>query len=171
MADEQPNHLLETRSRAAYNEAEQRFSCLLYKNMQDLLEGRRNRLDLLRRYHNDPSRLGIMSPLDGIAPEQLRLPVIETLLRQALRFVCADTMGGPIAQSVGRDGITVEVREFSTKYPHIVVERIDRYADGAVEPTTSFWRLKRVQNQRRQTQINRVLDATNLLLDLVRMVR
>jgi hypothetical protein len=68
-------------------------------------------------------------------------------------------------------GGVLEVQTFPTKFPHIVVERADLFRDGSVEADEITWTLYRVQNQRRQTQLNRVLDATNLLFEFVRLVR
>ena len=43
--------------------------------------------------------------------------------------------------------------------------------EHASEPLFSEWRLRRVQNQRAQVQINRLLDAANLAFEFVRLVR
>jgi hypothetical protein len=66
----------------------------------------------------------------------------------------------------------LEIQTFPTKFPHIVIERADLFRDtGSSEADEITWTLYRVQNQRRQTQFNRVLDATNLLFEVVRLVR
>ena len=163
--------LTSTRPRADYTTAEQDFSCLLRQRLVEVLEGKRDRLPILRRYPKDPSRVGVLCPADGVAREQLRAPVVERLTWDAIRFVQAETSGGPIAQLPQRDGGIREVQTFPTKYPHIVIERADLFRDGSAEADEITWTLYRVQNQRRQTQLNRVLDATNLLFELVRIVR
>jgi len=160
-----------TRRRAEYNAAEGRLSELLQLRLLELLEGHRDRLELLRKYHREPDRLGLIPTPAGLAREQLRLPVVEGLVWAVLDFVRGDGDGGPIAQTVAADGEVVELQTFPTRYPHILIERTDRYQREDPEPVETSWRLRRVQNQRRQTEINRVLDAANLALELVRTFR
>jgi hypothetical protein len=162
--------LREVRRRADYTPAEQEFSRVLQTCFQDLLEGKRNQLAILRTYPASPDRLGVMCMPSELDRRQLRLPVVETLSWRILEFVSSDGSGGPIAQGKARDGSTVESQSFPTKYPHIVIERTDRYLDGQVEPTEITWCLHRVQNQRAQTQLNRILDAANLAFELLRIV-
>jgi hypothetical protein len=163
--------LTRARRRADYTDAERKFSRLLRERLTEVLEGRRNRLPILRKYPKDPGRVGVLSPPSGVPLRQLRAPVVEQLTWDALRFVRAETAGGPIAQLAAEDGGVLEVQTFPTKYPHIVIERVDRYAEGGHEADEITWSLYRVQNQRAQTQVNRLLDATNLLFELVRLVR
>ena len=63
-----------------------------------------------------------------------------------------------------------EIRNYPTRYPHIVIERIDHFRAGASQPDSVQWSARRVQNQRTSTQINRMLDAANLGVDLVRFI-
>jgi hypothetical protein len=72
---------------------------------------------------------------------------------------------------VAPDGSVTELQLFSTRFPHIVVARTDRYLDGGVEPQEITWCLRRVQNQRASTRVNRFLDAANLAFEVLRMVR
>jgi hypothetical protein len=65
----------------------------------------------------------------------------------------------------------VEYQIFSTRYPHILIERTDRYVGDELDPVEITWCLQRVQNQRAQTQFNRLLDAANLAFDLLRAIR
>lgn len=157
--------------RNEYNAAEQRFSLLLQERLQELLEGRRNSLALLRRYPADGDRLGVMLTPPDLDRDQLRLPVVESLTWDAVDFVSVGATGGPVSQEVAPDGSVTEHQLFSTRFPHIVVERTDRYVEGAVEPEETTWSLRRVQNQRAQTQVNRFLDAANLALELLRIIR
>jgi hypothetical protein len=164
--------LTAARQRADYTGAERDFSCLLRQRIVEILEGKRNRLELLRKYPKQPDRVAVLCPPDGPAPNQLRAPVVERLTWDALRFVQAETDGGPIAQLPASDGGVLEIQTFPTKFPHIVIERADLFRDtGSSEADEITWTLYRVQNQRRQTQFNRVLDATNLLFEVVRLVR
>ena len=58
--------LLSVRMAAGYNRAEQQYSTLIYRRIEQLLKGERNRLLLLRKYPLETNRLGIM-PTPGIA--------------------------------------------------------------------------------------------------------
>jgi hypothetical protein len=160
-----------SRQRAAYNAAEREFSLLLQQRLQDVLQGKRDRLPLLRRYPQDRDRLGIMSTPHTLARGDLRLATVEGLVWDTINFVRLKASGGPIAQRVDDDGSIVESRTFPTKFPHMVLERSDRYRDDDDEPVETTWTLQRLQNQRTQTQINRLLDAANLVFELVRVVR
>lgn len=159
------------RQRADYTEAERDFSCLLRQRLVEVLEGKRDRLEILRKYPKQPGRVGVLCPPQSRPSDQLRADVVERLTWDAIRFVQAETSGGPIAQLPAPDSGVLEVQTFPTKFPHIVVERADLFRDGSAEADEITWTLYRVQNQRRQTQLNRVLDATNLLFEVVRLVR
>jgi hypothetical protein len=76
-----------------------------------------------------------------------------------------------VSQTVEADGSILEQQRFSTKYPHVLIERLDRYVGDDPEPVETRWSLHRVQNQRRQVEINRVIDVANLAFDLFRTVR
>ncbi len=158
--------LLGAEARRDYNRDERRFSVVVQRRLDELLQGERNDLLLLRVHPNDPARLGVMGTPASIDRASLRLPVVRSLLEESLLFLYDDTPGGPIAQEVEPGGRVVQRRTFPTKYPHIVIEREDVYAaDGACEQST--WCARRVQNQRAQTQINRWLDMANLGAELV----
>lgn len=163
--------LTRVRQRTDYNDAERQFSVVVQARLQEVLEGKRNALQLLRKYPADPDRLGIMTTPPSVPRDDLRLPVVESLTWEAVKFVCADSVGGPVSQEATGDGAVLEFQMFSTKFPHIVIERIDRYVDDGADPVEITWCLKRVQNQRAQTQVNRLLDAANLAFELLRMVR
>jgi hypothetical protein len=163
--------LTAVRQRADYSDAEREFSCLLRQRLVEVLEGKRNRLEILRKYPKQPGRVGVLCPPQGRPTSGLRADVVERLTWDAIHFVMAETDGGPIAQLPAPDGAVLEVQTFPTKFPHIVIERADLFRDGSAAADEITWTLYRVQNQRRQTQLNRVLDATNLLFEFVRFVR
>ena len=161
-----------TRARpcADYTAAEREFSQLLRQRLGDLLEGKRNRLEILRKYPREPGRLGIIATPQRFPVGELRFETIEQLTWDTLRFVQADGPGGPIAQSTAAEGGIVEVQAFPTKYPHIVIERIDRFCDGARDPDSITWCLHRVQHQSSQVQLSRLFEASSLLFDVLRLV-
>lgn len=175
MAEASPQRIddpfLRTRTRTDFTPAEQTFSVVLQERIQQLLSGERDTLSILRRYPGDPERLGVLSMPADVPREQLRLSVVESLSLEALRFLCPDQRDGPVAQQPGPDGSVIERQLISTKFPHIVVMRTDRFVGDSAEPAETTWTLERVQNQRRQTQVNRLLDAANLALELVKIVR
>ena len=161
--------LLGTPARREYNRHEQQFSVVLRRRLDEILQGERNQLYLLRAYPQSPARLGVMPTPQGIARAALRVPVVRRMLEETLLFLHAGSPGGPVAQHTTPDGRLVEWRTFPTKYPHIVIEREDLFgADAACEQTT--WYVCRVQNQRAQTQINRLFDMVNLGVEVVGLV-
>ena len=164
----QGDGLLATRPAAAYNQAEQEFSVLLFRRLEQLLKGERNALLLLRRYPDDPSRVGVMPTPAGIDRDALRAEVVEPMVVDAVAFLCAQSAGGPVAQLAGDDGRLVERREFATRYPHIVVHREDVYEGPAALPRSIEWCARRVQNQRRNTTVNQLLDIAGLGVELVK---
>jgi hypothetical protein len=162
--------LLGLRRSAHYNEAERRYSILLYRRIEELLKGQRNSLLVLRRYPNESSRLGVMSTPVDLDRSALRIPIVEKMAMDALVFLSEHSTGGPVAQESGEDGRVVETRKFPTKFPHIIIERVDVFRDGAQRPESIEWSARRVQNQRTSTRINRMLDAANLGVDLVKLL-
>jgi hypothetical protein len=167
----QGDPLRSARRRAAYNEAEQQFSLILQQRLRGLLEGRSDFLALLRQYPNEPDRLGVMVTPARVPRDRLRLPTVEGIIWDALGFLRPDAVGGPVSQNLAPDGSVVEYQIFSTRYPHILIERTDRYIGDELDPAEITWCLRRVQNQRAQTQLNRLLDAANLALELLRAIR
>jgi hypothetical protein len=151
-----------------YREAEQRFSTTLQRRLDELLRGERNRLMLLRKYPAEPHRIGVMNTV-GVDTSSLRVRIVERLIRDALLFLHADPHGGPCVQVHGDDGSLVETRKFTTKFPHIVIERIDVFDAETGDTRHIQWSAMRMQNQRAATRINRMLDAANLGLDVVKL--
>ena len=151
-----------------YREDEQRFSTALQRRLDELLRGERNRLMLLRKYPAEPHRLGVLNTR-GVDTTRLRVRIVERLIRDALLFLHADPHGGPCAQVHDGEGGLVETRKFTTKFPHIVIERIDVFDEETSETRHIQWSAVRMQNQRAATRINRMLDAANLGLDVVKL--
>ena len=77
---------------------------------------------------------------------------------------------GPVCQTENGDQL-LETQQFSTRYPHIIIERLDAFSARQRSPLFTEWRFRRIQNQRAETQINRWLDAANLGLTLFRAFR
>ena len=160
------DELLGTPARREYNHHEQQFSVVLRRRLDGLLQGERNQLYLLRVYPQSPERLGVVPTPVGIDRGALRVSVVRRMLEETLLFLYGGSPGGPAAQQATPDGRLIERRTFPTKYPHIVIEREDVFAaDGAC--TESTWYVCRVQNQRAQTEVNRLLDVANLGVEII----
>ncbi|MGE3267317.1 MAG: hypothetical protein AB7P40_01125 [Chloroflexota bacterium] len=151
-----------------YRESEQVFSTALQKRLDQLLRGERNRIMLLRKYPAEPNRIGVMNTV-GVDPASLRVRIVERLIRDALLFLHADAHGGPCSQVHDGEGGLVETRKYTTKFPHIVIERTDVFDEATGETRHIQWSAMRMQNQRAATRINRMLDGANLGLDIVKL--
>jgi len=162
------SRLMAVREPTHYTDAEQRFSAILQKRLDELLRGERNGLILFRKYPREPGRLGVMATPSELNPRELRVAVVEAMIRDAMLFLHADPHGGPTSQH-RVDGQLIETQKFTTKFPHIVIERTDVYDAATEDPIHIHWRASRVQNQRAATQINRMLDAANLGLDVAKI--
>lgn len=162
------SRLMAVRQPTRYTDAEQRFSAILQKRLDELLRGERNGLILFRKYPREPGRLGVMATPGALDPRELRIEVVEGMIRDAMLFLHADPHGGPTSQHQV-NGHLIETQKFTTKFPHIVIERTDVYDAATEEPIHIHWSASRVQNQRAATQINRMLDAANLGLDVAKI--
>ena len=138
MAESSTSALTSSRARTTYRTAERDFALLLKQRLDDLLTGKRDRLEILRKYPNDAGRLGVIATPEGFAVGRPRLQMLEQLTWDALRFFQADAEGGPIAQILGSDGGVTEVQTFPTRYPNIVIERVDRFGE-CPEPDSITW--------------------------------
>jgi hypothetical protein len=162
--------LLGVRTDTPYTEAERQYSAAVQENLEELLQGRRARLPLMRRYHEDPPRIDVLRAPGNINRAELRLLMVERILVSTIAFIRDISPGGCVFQCV-EDGQLLETQHFTTKYPHIIIERVDAFAEPSRMPLYTEWRLRRVQNQRAETQINRWLDAANLALSAFKTFR
>jgi hypothetical protein len=167
-----PEHrdLFGVRTDTPYTEAERRYSASVQACLEELLAGRKQEIVLLRRYHQGAERIAVMPAPQGIDRAELRLSMVERILVSTISFMRDISPGGPVFQRVMRDQL-IETQHFSSKYPHITIERIDVFDHKTRAPLFTEWRLRRTQNQRAETQINRWLDAANLVLSIVKTVR
>jgi hypothetical protein len=167
---ERSGDLFASREAYPYNAAEQEFSRYVEARLEKLLRGDLNRLALLRHYHQQPDRLAAPIPPRGVDRNTLRIPVVEEMLVRVLVFLQTGMPGGPIAQE-SANGRIVERQLHTTRFPHILIERIDSFETGSGTPLETEWILKRTQNQQVATRINRVLDLANLSLEFFRASR
>jgi len=155
------------RTDTPYNPAEREYSTTVQGALEDLLAGTTQRIVLLRRYHGDPPRVMVMRAPAGVDRSQLRVSMVERILISTISFVRDVSPGGPVFQRQDGDRL-IETQQFSTKYPHIIIERIDTFRLEDRQPLFTEWRLRRTQNQKAETKINRLLDAANLGISIVR---
>jgi hypothetical protein len=162
------NNLTSLRPRAIYTAAEQAFSLELFRRLEALLQGKRDRLDLVRKYPGEPHRLGVIATADCCANrERLRLPVAERLSFDVLRFVEAKPVGGPVRQTVGTDGSVLEWQTFPTRYPEIVVERRDYYRRDEQVAEEITWCLRRISSAGGNRQVGQLLEVGRLAIELL----
>jgi hypothetical protein len=162
--------LLGERRSADYTRAEREYSALVHLRLREILEGGRPELLLLRRYADDPARLGMLGAPRHLDRSQLRLPVVERILVSTLTFLRAASPGGPVLQQANGRAL-VETQQFATRHPHIVIERRDFFdAEDRACLHTEWW-LRRTQNQRSETRLNRLLDTANLAVSFAGWLR
>jgi hypothetical protein len=164
------DELLGVRSPSAFTESERQYSTFIRQKLERLLKGELNRLPLLRQYHREEGRLGVLLPQVNGTGNGLNLPVIRTLMCDTLRFLHTGQPGGPIAQQQ-EDGRLIEVQPFTTRFPHILIERRDVYDALTGEALETEWTARRTQNAHADVRINRALDAANLGVELMRSWR
>ncbi len=150
-----------------FNSDERRYGVHVRETLMKLLKGDKDALDLLTKYHQEPSRLGVVPVPGGIDTHELRLSKIEEILSWTIRFLHDGSEGGPSAQKEDlQRGLIYQKRDFPTRFPHIVIERTDTFDAKKGTPLTSTWCVHRIQNQRQNIRINRVLDIVNLGVNL-----
>jgi hypothetical protein len=155
-----------------YNDQERLYSVHVRETLLRLLRGERGRLSLLAKYHDDPTHLGVLPVPRGVDARAMRLPRVEEILTSAVRFLHDGTEGGPIAQSKDEArGVIVQRRDFPTRFPHIVIHRVDEFSASESLPIRTTWQILRLQNHRSNIQVNRFLDAANLGLSVLGFVK
>jgi hypothetical protein len=165
--------LLGIRRATEYNETEQQYSMLLYKRIEQLLKGQRNDLLILRKYPDDAGRLGAMPTPTWLDRLALRIDRVERMATDVLVFLSARAPGGPIAQQVDEQGQLLEIRKYPTRFPHIVIERVDVYDGGVMRrdlPEYIQWHARRLQNQRRTLHVNQLLDIAGLGVEAAKLL-
>lgn len=162
--------LLGGRTATEYNATEQEYSLLLYRRIEQLLKGERNDLLILRKYPEQAERLGAMPTPASLNRASLRLDRVERMATDALIFLSAHSPGGPVAQFVDTEGRLVETRKFPTRYPHIIIERVDVYSDAEpAHPLYVQWHARRLQNHRRSIRLNNMLDLLGLGVEAAKL--
>jgi len=157
------------RTEMPYTPAERIYSEAVQAALEDLLAGSREQIVLLRRFYGGPQRIAVMTAPADVDRSELRLATVEEILLRTILFMRDVSPGGPVFQREA-DDFLLETQQFSTKYPHIVIERVDAFHKEGRSPEFTEWRLRRTQNQKAETQINRWLDIANLGLSVLKSV-
>jgi hypothetical protein len=103
-----------------------------------------------------------------IPRQQLRLAVVEAIIRETIDFVRSDGAAGPIFQRATPDGGLIQSRSFLTRFPHLLIERTERFERGATVPTEVTWSVRRVHDPHERQQSDRLLETVNLAFRLAR---
>ena len=165
---ERHNDLFGLRLDTPYTSAERQYSQMVQERLEQLLHATGRQIILMRRYH-EGDKLAMLPATANVDRCGLRREMVERILCATLEFVRDGSPGGPIFQRETREGLA-ETQMFGTRYPHIVVERVDAFTEAGRTPVYTEWRLRRTQNQKAETHVNRWLDAANLGINLVKAV-
>lgn len=152
----------------SYTPAERLFSRFVQERMIRLLRGDEDSMLLMRHYGHDAAEISFFVP-SRLRQREMRPEVAEEIIHGVIRFLNPYAPGGPVSQEhVG--GELVETQIHPTHYPHIVLQRVDRFNDRNGECLVSEFSAVRLQNQRRSVLVNRALDVSNLALELSRLL-
>src|SRR5262245_4612551 len=92
--------LLGVRTDTPYTEGERRYSAAVQAALEELLQGKRHEIRLLRRYHESPPRIAVLPASRGIDRSDLRQAMLERILIATLTFIRAAAPGGCVYQAV-----------------------------------------------------------------------
>ena len=163
-ADNTVREMLHSQPPVPYTPEERQLSVVVWCETEQLLLGGRDNLVLLKLYPRQGDGSGLAVEWSDFDPRAIRREMAERIAADALNFF-RPLRGGVITQQ-SADGIIVQRRPFSTAYPHINLERDDFYDATTREPALSAWRAYRIQNQRRETRTNRMIDMALLALEI-----
>lgn len=147
-----------------YTPAERDLSVVVRHEAEQLLLGERDNLILLKLYPQEDESAGVVVEWADFTSSTIRRVVAERIASDALNFF-RPLRSGVTTQQIA-DGIIVQQRPFSTAFPHIILERDDFYDAATREPVLGAWRACRIQNQRRETRTNRMIDMALLALEI-----
>ena len=156
--------LLRDQPLVPYTPEERHLSAVVWHETERLLHAERETLVLLKLYPVQGDGHGLSLEWSGIDPSAIRRDVAERIAADALNFF--RPLRGGVTTQQAADGLIVQRRPFSTAYPHITLERDDFYVAETREPVLGAWRAFRIQNQRRETRTNRMIDVALLALEI-----
>lgn len=153
---------------APFTPEERRLSARVDRELDELVLGGRDRLVLVKLYPRraDGQAAGISWP--GSERGAVRPAVAARIAAEALDFF-GPLSGGVVVQEA-LDDVIVQRRRFTSAYPHITLERYDIYDARTSDPLLGAWGVRRIQNLRRETRTNRVIDVALLALEVGKSV-
>jgi hypothetical protein len=156
------NALLRMEPPLHYTDDERRLSAHVEREIDSLIFGQRNVLLLLKLY---PGR-GDLEEVRYVATSgvTVRAAIAERIACETLDFF-GPLQGGIVVQEPC-DDIIAQSRRYTTAYPHINLERYELYDARTRDPLLGAWRARRLQNQRRETRTNRMIDVALLTLEV-----
>ena len=167
-SSEQTADMLGSQPCLPYTTDEQRLSLFIQHEVNDLILGGRNQLVLLKFYPQHEAGPAISTRCPGLDPKAVRQEMAARIATDALAFF-GPLHGGVITQQT-IEAVILQERAFSTTYPHITLERYDCYDAASGEPLLGAWRACRIQNLRRETRTNRVIDLALLTIEVSKSV-
>ena len=154
-----------------YNAEERWLSAYVEREIDCLIEGRRQGLVLLKLYPRQDDHGNNIGDGDsatvtwhGRPANAARPEIAARIAVEALNFF--GPLHGGIAVQELHDDVILQGRRYTCSYPHITIERLDAYDAATSYPILSEWRSRRIQNLRRETQTNRMIDMTLLALEI-----
>ncbi|HEX8036232.1 MAG TPA: hypothetical protein VF510_20410 [Ktedonobacterales bacterium] len=172
---------------ASYNRDEQRLSILVQRELDRMIMGGCNQLVLLKLYPqqddvptetlpgthqgqhlraNEPATAGpaLQAVWPTVDARAVRQATVMQIAADAISFF--GPLHGGVLTQVAYPDVIVQGRRFTTAYPHINLERYNVYDVQTNEPVLGAWRARRIQNQRRETRTNRMIDIALLVLEV-----
>ena len=107
---------------------------------------------------------------DRVSRAAFRVGVVEKLATDALVFLSDRSPRRPGRPVDRRPGRLVETRKYPTKYPHILIVRVDLYQPGASMPESIEWSGPAGPEPTLYQPDQSPLDTANLTVDLLRFV-
>jgi hypothetical protein len=168
VGDSAATDLIRSQPLVRYNDQERRLSAHVEHEIDCLILGRRDSLVLLKLYPRPTDDDVAALVPTGIGQDGVRAEIATRIASEALNFF-GPLHGGIVVQEV-HDDVILQGRRYTSAYPHITLERYDAYDAATSDPLVSEWRARRIQNLRRETRTNRMIDVTLLVLEIGKSV-
>jgi|GEM_PF-3145224 len=160
--------LLGSQQCVPYNPDEQKLSVFVQGELDQLMVGGRGHLILLKLYPESTDRAAVSIGRSGLNSKAVRREMAARIAADALNFF-GPLHGGVVTQETLKE-LILQRQKFSTAYPHISLERYDFYDAFTCEPLLVAWRASRIQNLRRETRTNRMIDLALLAVEVSKSV-
>jgi hypothetical protein len=156
--------LLSSPDRVLYTAEEQQLSVYAAGEIAQLIEGRRADLMILKLYPQRATGAGSEASRPDLHRAGVRREVALRIAADALGFF--GPLHAGIAAQEPYEDLVLQRRAYTTAYPHILLDRYDFYDPATSDPLLGAWHARRIQNLRRETRLNRSLDAVLLAIEV-----